>query len=159
MVALAIMATVALTAGAIMESLVAAGQLSAQRATLWDRKINVERHVRSIVGRARIGEAPEMRFVGGPDSVAFATYCEAPAGWLERCRVSLWLSSDRSALMLGVSGRPPAAIETQARAFGYLLSADDDLWTREWDSGSILPLGISVITNSGTAIIRIGARG
>ena len=160
LVALTLAAVVAVVARAMGE-VIGVTEKSIGVATLErDRLMNAERHLRSLALRAVVNDAQDRRFVGRPDSVSFASFCDTRGGWQEVCRVSMSLSNENGRwIVLHRPGEQPAMIPLpEDAALRYLLSAPDR-WVDAWDSGITMPLAIGISGATRRVVLRIGARG
>ena len=163
MVALAISGLLLLGARALLVQVgAAAGQIAGSAAEV-DREANAERLLRSLVGRVE-QPRPESEFVGTPQGVRFATWCDVPAGWLERCSVSLGIlqAGEGRVLALQAEGGEVVALR-RGFAAGHLLYLHDagsgGMWRREWSSSVSAPVAIGVVMDGDTTILRVGERG
>ncbi|MGH7678343.1 MAG: hypothetical protein ACRENU_07750, partial [Gemmatimonadaceae bacterium] len=155
-------AIIAVTAYSMIEVVGVSGSAISRATNEWDRLTNAERHLRELAGRATVDESPDRRFVGRADSVAFATWCDAPAGWQERCRVSFALlrSDTAAALLLYMPGQTAMEIELPTvQRLRYLQSSGEAAWVDAWESGTSLPIAVGIVSSDGMLILRIGERG
>lgn len=162
MVAITISAVLLLGARALLEQVGSSAEAIAGSAAAVDREANAERLVRALVGRA---EQPEVgrEFVGTPQGARFSTWCDVPAGWLERCAVSLGVLrvGDSNVLALETGGE----VIPVRRGFaeGHILylrdAGDGGMWLREWSSAASAPLALGVVMDRDTVILRLGERG
>jgi hypothetical protein len=128
-----------------------------------DRDANADRLLRALVGRAETDTAPTAYFGGDETSLGFMSWCATGSGWLERCRVMMRFQPAESGMEL------TAALSTgdtiilfhglNAGEFRYLRSADrGGTWFRVWGAGVDVPLGIGLLLDRDTVIVRIGER-
>lgn len=164
-VAIALSGIVLLGARALWESLATSVDRLRSQATADARDENGERLLRSLVGRLEVGTDQSHEFAGDEQHVRFTTWCDVPAGWLERCDAVIGIepdSADRLQLVARLSTGERVSLQ---RGFSrgvlrYLNSpAGGGIWFRIWGHGITAPLAIGVITDSDTAIVRIGERG
>ncbi|HKV50231.1 MAG TPA: prepilin-type N-terminal cleavage/methylation domain-containing protein [Gemmatimonadaceae bacterium] len=139
-----------------------------RRAAEGDREANGERTLRALVGQLELGSPGTIPFSGTPDTVRFSSWCEAPAGWLERCPVTLSFAADgdHETLRAEVGAQPPLELVSGFRrgTFRYLESAAaGGQWFQQWGTGITAPLGIGVVLvrdhSVDTMLVRIGPRG
>jgi prepilin-type N-terminal cleavage/methylation domain-containing protein len=129
-----------------------------------DRAANAERLLRDLALRteARFREGP--RFRGDGRAVRWGSWCDVPAGWQERCEVTLALLRGRERNVLALS-LPGGALVPVRAGFSdgkllYLRSArEGGIWADRWDSDPELPLAIGVVLDRDTLLVRIGRRG
>lgn len=163
MVALAISGLLLLGARALLVQVGDAAEQIAGTAAEVDREANAERLLRALVGRA---EQPRSgsEFVGTPQGVRFATWCDVPAGWQERCSISLGIlrAGGAHVLALQAEGGEVMALR-RGLADGHLLylrePASGGTWQREWSSSVAPPVAIGVVMDGDTVILRLGERG
>jgi prepilin-type N-terminal cleavage/methylation domain-containing protein len=182
MVAIAIGGLVLLGARALLEALADEEGHVAREAAIHDARANGERLLRDLVGRMEVGTTKSGSFAGDPAEASFTSWCDAPAGWQERCRVTIAIEngseSDREsdgagpALVARFPGGRRAVLRTGFRAgeLRYLNSAaSGGQWFRQWGEGITAPLAIGVLLQRessdvegfvvDTLIVRIGERG
>ena len=168
LVALMVGAIVLLGAHRVLAILTDQSHALTRRAAQTDRDANGERMLRSLVGQLEIGSPGTVPFSGSPDSVRFSSWCAAPAGWLERCVVTLSFAadSDHATLRARFGARPPLDLVRDFRrgTFRYLESAAaGGQWFQTWGTGITAPLGIGIVLvrddSVDTMIVRIGSRG
>ncbi|HEX8361678.1 MAG TPA: prepilin-type N-terminal cleavage/methylation domain-containing protein [Longimicrobium sp.] len=163
MVALAISGLLLLGARALLVQVGDAAEEIAGTAAGVDREANAERLLRALVGRVE-PPRPESEFVGTPRGVRFATWCDVPAGWLERCSVSLGIlqAGDGHVLALQAEGGEVVALR-RGFAAGHLLYLQDPagggMWRRGWSSSVTAPVAIGVVMDGDTTILRVGEHG
>ncbi len=162
-VALTLAAFVLLGARALLGQLSDAAEHIAGTAAHTDRTANAEVLLRALAVRAEAPQPASRSFAGTARGVRFDSWCDVPAGWLERCAVSLG--------MIAVSGRRVLALELpdevvavregfQEGRILYLRAADDGgRWLDDWSSSTSVPLALGVVMDGDTMILRIGERG
>ena len=131
-----------------------------------DATANGERALRALVGRLDLSEAgtdPMRGFGGDSIAVAFSSWCERPAGWLERCAVTLRLVSDSGQVGLQAQLSTGETLvlwrANSEAAVRYLDSpAQGGRWLHVWGRGTRAPLALGLVTARDTTILRIGAR-
>lgn len=133
-------------------------------AAIQDREINAEQTFRAMIGRIELGTGEGSEFAGDPTRATFTTWCDVPAGWMERCRASI--DVERLDNRIAIVARPtiggPVVLRDGLRtgALRYLISADGGgSWLTVWGAGITAPLAIGVIIDSDTLIVPIGERG
>ena len=67
-----------------------------------DAEANGERTMRSLVQQLDLSSGEASQFAGDPQHVSFASWCDVPSGWRERCSVTLSVerSGGNKALMI-----------------------------------------------------------
>ena len=163
MVALVITAIVLLGGRTIVEQVGASAEHIAGTAADVDREANGDRLLRALIARASLPE-PEHEFMGAAVGTRFTSWCEVPAGWLERCRISLGILQARGSgvLALQIDGGAVVVVRHGFRAghFLYLLDpAHGGKWVSEWNSSVTTPMAVGVVLDGDTAILRLGERG
>lgn len=121
-------------------------------------RINRTRLLRELVAHAELNGDSGRRLVGAARSASFASMCLAPAGWLERCVVSLTLdmSGDSSVLEGTLDGKSLSLWNGRGNAsLAYFEKGRG--WLREWSSSLALPSAVAIVTASDTLILPIGA--
>jgi prepilin-type N-terminal cleavage/methylation domain-containing protein len=128
-----------------------------------DREANAEQTVRALAERLEIS-SPGTSFSGEPGATSFASWCDVPAGWQERCSVTIAIEKDSSGLSLNV--RTSQGFQTQLRsgmkraAIRYLVTAaSGGKWIERWGDGITAPKALGLILDKDTLIVRIGDRG
>jgi prepilin-type N-terminal cleavage/methylation domain-containing protein len=124
---------------------------------------NGSRLLRALVDRAEVGSDSSARFYGSSVETSFVSWCEAPGGWLERCRVTLELSTEEDHTIvranLGTSDPLTLSRRDGRLAFRYLDAATPALrWRERWDVEIAMPAAIGLFGPRDTLVLRIGAR-
>jgi hypothetical protein len=174
MVAIAIGGMVLLGARSLLEVLADEEGHVAREAAIHDARANGERLLRDLVGRVEVGVTKTESFTGDPSAASFTSWCDVPAGWQERCRVTIAIEnpagtaaendfesdggrdggSDRGsdgaapALVAMLPGGRRVILRTGFRAgeLRYLNSAaSGGEWFRQWGEGITAPLAIGVL--------------
>lgn len=164
-VAMTISGVVLLGARALWESLTGSVDRLRAQSVIEQRNANSERLLRSLVGRLEVGTDQAHEFSGEPLRATFTTWCNVPAGWLERCDADLAVEADSGTTLRLVARLSTGEVIVLRRGFetGALRYLNDPLaggvWFRVWSHGITAPLAIGVITGGDTTILRIGARG
>lgn len=102
LVALAIGSLVVLAARHVYSQLADSAERMLEAAKAADAAANADQFLRNVVGRIEPSRAGRASFAGHETAARFDTWCEVPAGWLERCTITL-------AVIDGDSGRILAA--------------------------------------------------
>jgi prepilin-type N-terminal cleavage/methylation domain-containing protein len=162
-VAFAIGTVVVLGARALLEALGAQTARVAAAARDADADANGERLLRALVGRLEIG-APSDTFGGDERSARFSSWCQAPRGWQERCRVTLGVeqAADGVAVVTRLSTGETVVLKRGRRTEGlrYLVdAASGGRWFVRWGEGVTVPQAIGILVDGDTTIVRIGERG
>jgi len=166
MIALAIGAMAVLVVRLGVETIAQASVSLDRVARRTDREANADALVRGLLGRVESGRISSDRFVGDAQAMEFTTWCDAPGGYQERCRVRLEAtahgSSDTIRLLVA---RDTVALWTDIRAldFRYLVIPTPDGWRPTWSDPVRAPLAISIRfareTGPDSVFVRIGERG
>jgi prepilin-type N-terminal cleavage/methylation domain-containing protein len=163
-VALSLSAMLLLGARALFEQLGGHAEAMVEAAAAADHDANGDAVVRSLVGAAETSPDPARPFDGTADGARFHSWCESPAGWLERCHVTLGFvhAGEAPVLAVATDGGAPIALRRGFRE-GRLIylrdAANGGAWTRGWSSTVQPPLAVGVVIDGDTAILRIGERG
>jgi prepilin-type N-terminal cleavage/methylation domain-containing protein len=164
MVALVVSAIVLLGARAMLADVGDdALRISAETKRL-DADANGERALRALVRQLDLGAGEASQFAGDPRQVSFSSWCDVPAGWQERCAVTLTLEphAGNSALVIRTSKGPALTVRDSIAtgALRYLTTVTDGgEWIRVWGAGITAPLAIGIILDRDTLIVPIGERG
>jgi prepilin-type N-terminal cleavage/methylation domain-containing protein len=131
-----------------------------------DREAGADALLRDLAGRLELGGAAggERRFEGQPHGARFHSWCDVPAGWLERCEVTLGILDldGQPVLAVRADGADPVALR---RGFSegeilYLRDAGGGgEWVRRWGASITAPVALGVVLDGDTLIVRIGERG
>ncbi len=173
MVAIAIGGLVLLGARSLLEVLADEEHHVALDTSPENARSNGYRTLRFLVGQMEVGTTESGPFSGDPDRTSFTTWCDVPAGWQERCAVTIAFEREAEgpALVAHLPGerRLVLARDFSAGEFRYLNSATSGgQWFLQWGRGITAPLAIGVIIDRGTTsgdapidtlIVRIGERG
>jgi hypothetical protein len=123
-----------------------------------------ERLLRESVARAEASQPDRARFVGDGRGARWVTWCEVPAGWLERCDATLGIvqRGDSAALVLTLSTGElvPVRRGLSRVRIQYLLDANEGgRWTPTWTSELSTPAAIGVQMDDSLLILPLGERG
>jgi prepilin-type N-terminal cleavage/methylation domain-containing protein len=159
MVALALAGSVLLMGHAILSQIYADWQKLTAASVQMDRKVNGARFLRSLLNRVQSVGNPLHQFSGHSTAVSFRSWCEAPAGWLEECEVTLSIAQTGGETMLAISTGNGEVIllpkEFGARRLIYLGDVEHKVWLSRWSSGSILPIALGVVVSGDTVIYPV----
>lgn len=164
LVALALGGMVVLGARALLVQLADGAERIAAFGVEHDRVANSERFLRRLLEQVEPGDGVSAGFVGDEQAVRFSTWCEVPAGWQQRCVVTLGFIHRGQGRAL-VALLPDSEVivlreDIPDGAFRYLHSAAaGGTWLHSWQSTVTTPLALGVITNADTLIVRIAERG
>ena len=163
-VALAITGIVVLGARAVMARLGDDAAHLAVTAADDDRAANADRLVRELLGRAEAPGTGGPRFAGDGQSVRFATRCDVPAGWQERCQAEIGIVQVSGVPTLGLTLSTGDALVLR-RGFRdavlrYLYDpANGGTWVNQWNSAFSLPWAVGIEVDGEMIILPIGERG
>jgi prepilin-type N-terminal cleavage/methylation domain-containing protein len=168
-VALTITSLLLLGARAIFEQLADGAEQVVRAAAAGDAQANGDRLLRDLVERIEVepGDTTGVgahAFMGEAGGARFWTWCDVPAGWQERCHVTLGLLAERSdtVLVVAIDGGEVLPIRRHLYRgnLAYLLDAGNGgQWSRRWESVITPPLAIGVLSPADTLLLRIGDRG
>ena len=162
-VAMLLASMVVLGARALADALVLQATETSTSMQRIDRDVNAERFLRGVVGRLERGDSLTGRFTGGPDSVAFSSWCDTAHGWQERCRIRIVAVRQRAAASLVVrlsTGEVLLLRSARSVSLRYLTDATNGgSWTDSWTDMVHLPPAIGVLSDRDTLILRVGDRG
>ena len=168
LVALALSGLVLLSAHALLTGIGDRAHALALGADTLTARATGARTLRLLVGQLEVGTPASGPFAGAPGEVSFTSWCDMPAGWQERCAVTLdFEASDGApALVARVNQGTPEVLVRGFRAgtFRYLASAaDGGRWFERWGTAITAPVALGVVLVQGTRIdtlvVRIGERG
>jgi hypothetical protein len=148
---------------ALLAQLGAANDRIGRAATTADARGNGARTLRTLLRRA-VSESDSTRQFTGDDSLAvFDGGCDAPAGWVEDCRVALAIVSrvDSSAVVAYTRATPPETVLVTAApaAFRYLDRSEADYaWLGGWRARITLPEALALVTPFDTVMFQVGGR-
>jgi prepilin-type N-terminal cleavage/methylation domain-containing protein len=163
MAALSLAALVFIGVHELIDQLGMAGEHIVGEATREDERANGVRLLIALVGRAEPPTDSAERFAGDETRASFATWCEVPGGWLERCRVQLALTVDgdttsvRAALPTG--NQLSLLDVTGAAHLTYLdPKSRDESWTRSWGPSFTLPAALGIVAERDTVFLPAAGR-
>lgn len=169
LVALALSGLVLLSAHALLSGVGDRAHALALGADTLTARVTGARTLRLLVGQLEVGTPASGPFAGAPGEVSFTSWCDMPAGWQERCAVTLDFEAANGvpALVARVNqGTTPQVLVRgfRAGAFRYLASAaDGGRWFERWGTAITAPVALGVVLDQGTRIdtlvVRIGERG
>jgi prepilin-type N-terminal cleavage/methylation domain-containing protein len=162
LVALSLGATVLLGARTLLEALGDHTARAADLARAADGDANAEHAARSIAARLRLAD-PAPAVEGGAREARFASWCETPHNWLEPCAVRLVVEADgeRVCVVMELSTGERIVLRrgVAAAELRYLASAEaGGVWWARWPATLAVPLGVAVISDRDTMLLRIGER-
>ncbi len=169
LVALALSGLILLGARLMLEGVADDAGRIAAAARAADREANAERALRQLFARLDLGGSPDAGFGGDERTMRFSTWCSVPAGWLERCRVTLGVETAEGGpsggslqLVARFSNGEVLVLRPALRAatLRYLNDAAGGYsWFRGWGDGITAPAAVGIIADGDTLIVRIGERG
>lgn len=163
-VALAVGGVVILGAHALLAAVADGADRITHASVEADRIANGERLLRALLGRLEVGTDSTRRFAGDEREARFTSWCDVPAGWLERCEVHIAVRTDGAGGTLSVLLPTGIAVEVR-RGVGplslrYLTNAaEGGRWVRTWGASLTAPLALGIVSDRDTMIVRIGERG
>lgn len=181
LIALAVTGVVLLGARHVIGQMADAARELTRSARILDADATAERLLRALAGRLEVGTSEAREFEGTPTAVQFSSWCEVPAGWLERCEVrvgfdtlgatrrdggaSLSLTLTTTSSTAGVRSATGAAagervvLRTGLRggALRYLDTPDaGGVWFVAWGRGISAPLAFAIVTEaSDSAVVSV----
>lgn len=136
-----------------------------ERARTTDVSRGGERLVRRLVGQMRWSRSTEPLARGSSTELRFASWCDMPAGWQERCIVEIEIPPEEER-GIGIRVRLSTGEELQlftgrsVTGFLYLGRAErGGRWSDRWTDGVSLPPAIGLMVDGDTLTLRIGDRG
>ena len=159
MVAMTLGVGVVLGARMLAESLALETRAAATQARRVDADANAEHWLRNLVRNTDAQEALQ----GDSASVAFASWCDTPLGWQERCPVRLAVQQTGEAARVRVTTFDNSVVELPWRpAFARLIylanGASGGAWSQQWSDEISRPVGIGLVLDADTLILRVGRR-
>lgn len=163
-VALALAGVLLLGARLMLGPVGDAAERVASEAARADLDANGERLLRDLAYRAELRFDEGPRFRGEPHAARWSTWCDVPAGWQERCEVTLapLRAGERQVLAVSLPGGVliPVRVGFRAARIRYLATpGDGGGWADRWDSEHSVPQALAVILDADTLLLRIGERG
>ncbi|HWH51544.1 MAG TPA: hypothetical protein VN651_08360 [Gemmatimonadaceae bacterium] len=161
-IALALAGTVLAGGALLLEELGDANaRMFAQAATVAATN-NGARALDRLFADARPADDSSERFTGDSRAASYATLCDTPSGWRERCRVKLMIDSlaDSSAVIALSDGGEALTLGRVggAATFRYIdLSARDTTWLMRWSPSVALPDAIAIVAGADTAVLPLGS--
>jgi hypothetical protein len=164
LVAIAIGAMAVVAARTLLEELADDAERIVGHASNADEEANAERVLRELALRLEVGTDDAMRFAGHERAARFSSWCDVPHGWQERCTVTLAVDAQGAepALAAALSTGEVLVLRRgfTSGALRYLGdAARGGIWFRSWGESITAPLGIGVVLDGDTLILRIGERG
>lgn len=164
LVALTIGACVIVAAHGILVQLSDAIDTVREQAHGDDDAANGVRELRELGANLEVGPGDSLEFVGFPRRARFASWCEVPSGWLERCVVTLGFIEHNGTTELREEEPLRRSVTllrgTGSAAFLYLNSAvHGGQWFSRWDVELSAPLALGVVIGQDTTIVPFGTRG
>lgn len=161
-VALALAATTALLAHAVLGAVASAAADVVTSGAVADARANGERELRRLVASAE-GGTPARAMRGDTSFVSWSTWCRASGGWLERClvRLSIRRAHGGEQLVLRMPNGDERLVQDSLRdpRLAYLVSgANGGRWIASWTDSHALPLAVALLTDNQILLFRTGAR-
>lgn len=162
--ALAIAGIVVVTARWLVEQLADDAEGLVAHAAVNDQEANAERTLRQLVSMLEVGTPEARRFEGEERAVRFTSWCEVPRGWQERCVVTLAIDRQGSESVLAASLSTGELLVLRRGASNAVIrylgdAARGGTWFRSWGESITAPLGIGIVLDADTLVLRIGERG
>jgi len=163
MVALVLTGLILASARQVLNQLEDSGRVLAIDARRADSRSNRERLLRALLGRVEAKSDSLRRFRGDEKSASFDSWCERPAGWLERCRVDLTVGTagDSSAVSANLSTGEVLLLRVLAGRASFKYFGRDSLgvrWTDVWGTSLTTPFALGLARERDTIVIRIAER-
>jgi prepilin-type N-terminal cleavage/methylation domain-containing protein len=163
-VALAVGGVLLLGARRMLETVGDGAQGITEAAKAADREANGERLLRALLGRLEVGTDSTRTFSGEEQAARFTSWCDVPAGWQERCIVTLVVGAGPGGATLTASLSTGEVVVVRGGfhtgTLCYLSDAGaGGTWFRRWGTGITAPIAIGVVLDGDTLIVPIGERG
>lgn len=163
-VALALSGLVLLGARMMLGTVADGSARIAAEAAAAGRDANAERTLRDLLLRVEVDPSASRGVAGDERGVRFSTWCEVPAGWLERCTALLGVirAGDGQVLALETDGGRVLPIRRgfDRATLRYLERAGGmGAWSTRWTSSTAVPEAVMVVVDADTLVLRIGGRG
>ena len=164
MIALSLGALLLIAGRLLFEQLDLAAETLRREAARADEAANGSRLLRALVSTAEAGSDTTQRFSGDERNATFATWCEVPAGWLERCTAHLGLTTSADSTVLAVTIGSGTAFPiwrtgnpAHLRYYGH--SGGSLGWLKSWGTSIAAPLALALVTESAgdTVVVPVGA--
>jgi prepilin-type N-terminal cleavage/methylation domain-containing protein len=162
-VALTIAALLLLGARVMLGEVADGAARIADAATRADREANAERTLRDLAGRIELLPDSGRGVAGDARGVRFATWCDVPGGWQERCTASLgFIRSNGQAVLVLEAGPAPLLVVRRGFATGGLIYLSDPgnggAWVDAWTARAAVPPALGVVVDDDTLLLRVGDR-
>lgn len=162
-VALAVGGMVTLGAAGLLVQLAADGERTVAASRAADAEANGERLLRALVGGLEPSPDETPAVVGTREEAAFTSWCDVPAGWQERCSVTLSFGpvEGGKTLVARLGAGEGLELRSGFREGSFLYLADPargGTWLESW-SGITTPLALALLLDADTLVLRIGERG
>lgn len=161
MVALVIGGMAVAGAGALLGALGDRAESIKLAASRADTGANGERLLQELAGNFDFGNDTLASLRGNADSLAFHTWCETAAGWLERCAARLSFDHREGVAALDLALHRAAATVLTVRhdfdrgGFRYLDKTDHRLhWAESW-SRHEPPVAIGIVIDADTLLLPV----
>lgn len=162
-VAIALGAILLLTGRLVIEQVSDASRLVESGAVRNALAANGEAIARALVRRTESAALRPGALRGDGSVARLRTWCEAPAGWLERCEATLRITPREggAALEVAFAGTTVPVVPLPSGAtLIYLADArDGGRWVATWQNRLTTPLAIGIAAPADTILLRLGARG
>ena len=164
MVALVVGAFVLASARAVLGELSDAERRTRAAARAADGDANARRALRALFDRVETGTDPAARFGGDERSARFRSWCDVPHGWVESCQVQLTIDTadGEPAVVAAISTGEVLVLRRNFEHAELLYLADPSgggRWLTAWGTGLTAPVGVALVVDGDTTILRIGERG
>ena len=163
MAALSLASLVFIGVHQLIDALGIAGEQIVGQAQQEDERANGVRLLIDLVGRAEPPSDSAERFAGDETRASFATWCEAPGGWLERCRVQLDLTvvGDTTAVRATLPAGNQLSL-LHVTGIAHLAYRDptsrDESWTKSWGPSFTLPSALGIVAGRDTVFLPASGR-
>jgi hypothetical protein len=165
MVALVIGGMVVAGAAALLVTLGGRAEAIARAGARADLGANAERVLRALLANLDLGLDSTPSFAGDGTGARFRSWCDTPAGWLDRCTAHLFLEprGETAALRLELSGPDPARVDLERGLRGarlrYMALVDNVVTWRDSWSQLVPPTAVALIVERDTLLLPVWGGG
>jgi prepilin-type N-terminal cleavage/methylation domain-containing protein len=162
LIALSMVGLLLTGAATMLDQLGDEGSRIAQRKAARDARESGRQTLRALVHRVEATPDSSERFTGDESRASFTTWCNAPGGWLERCRVHLRIApiGDSSGVfaVMGNGREHHLWMGGPEAKFRYHGAAALEPWVQTWINSIVAPSGIGIVVGTDTLVLPAGSR-
>src|SRR5688572_20768519 len=162
-VALAVGGMLLVSARVVLQQVADATERAVQHSGIAEHDTNAERVLRAALGSTESATIVRSAVRGNSSSARIETWCDVPAGWQERCVLTLRVVAGSAENLLTADLGPDTVVIRRGFDSAALRYVADTryggTWLTEWLSQITVPIAVGIIIDADTLILRIGERG